>query len=474
MEYAMRQWLLHYFPPAVLEQLVRRRHGRRAGTGRSSSIRQVMQGLHPHDYRLFRWLCLGQGEPQLAHLQRVMLQVARAPQRMPLIWLVVNPVGRSLLRGGQWSSGQAAQLDGESVTLLQPAPAAYTVQYLDGGKTFTGVREAQLFRSKAATAAQPPYGVGDMVWVEHDGSRAKAVVTRATAQWHVRRAGGATATVKVTRLEPSAVQRPQWAAQGVHQGQAPWRAAMPARWGELHSSANVLHAPLPAARKSAAPESAAPLQGVWQDATEMAQRTARQAVLETTRRALTELQRAAQRGAAQGAAEANFGAAQARAQQGAHAGTFTPEQRAKLLEHIRKGVHAGVMGTAASAVPEFAYEEDALLPMTVQGLPPSSARFAGSRCMSRCTDPTDPGACHAQRCTRTGAQPLLHATGVPLNVQHQDDVRVLQDVGPLLCDDWVGVARAESAGQVRLCPQCHGFLMSSLQLRSPNTLLLVR
>lgn len=443
----MRRWLLQHFEPTVLEQLVRRSGHR---PGQCSTIRQIMAGLHPHDYRLLRWLCQGQGPPQTAHLQQVIRQVASKPQQMPLVWLVANPIGRSLLAGGSWSSGQTALLGQETVTLIQRAPSAYSIRYADGGKSYKGAQEKQLFDTRNGPAHSRPYAVGASVWVAHQGERSRATITAVLPQWNVRH-NGKTRVVRESQLTASEMY-PQWAADHPAEGYAPWAHNIHTQWGTAKQ------------RKSASK----PLKGVWKEASEEAQRTARLAVLETTRRALAELQRAAKRGAQQGASEANLEAVQKRVQQGAEAGTFTAEQRQKLLQEIREGVQNGVLGESADT-PEYAYEEEALLPMTVQGLPAEAVRFTGKRCMSRCTDPA---ACHAQRCTHDGAQPLTTAQGVPLTTAK--DGSLLRDIVPQLCPDWVTVAQTEAEGRIQLCPQCHGFLMASLQLRSPNTLLVVR
>lgn len=442
-----RRWLLQHFEPTVLHQLVRQR------PVRQSSIRQIMGGLHPQDHRLLDWLCYGTGPSQPAHLQQIIAQVASRPQHMPLVWLVANPIGRSLLAGGGWHGGQKAELDGETVTLIKPAPSLFAVKYSDGGKAYSGVQEGQLFDAQTGPAAGGRFGVGDTAWVAHAGQRHQATITHVTPQWVVRSSTGTKQTVKEGRLASSALQ-PVWAADHPTQGYAPWAQKVNTRWG----SASM--------QKKTSPQP--PLQGVWKEANLVAQRAARLAVLDTARRALGDLQRAAKQGAEQGAAEANLAAVKTRVQQGAHAGTFTQEQRDQLLEHIRQGVQQGVGGQTAST-PEYAYEEEALLPMTVQGLPPENVRFTGQRCMSRCTDP---GACHAQRCTRDGATPLTSVQGAPLLADR--DARLLHDVIPYLCPDWVTVAKDEAQGQIRLCPQCHGLLMASLQLRSPNTLLVVR
>lgn len=446
----MRRWLLQHFEPTVLEQLVRQLPD--AQPGRCSTIRQIMDGLQPHDYRLFQWLCQGQGPPQPAHLQRVIRQVASAPQKMPLVWLVANPIGRSLLAGG-WSGGQTAQLEGETVTLLKPAAAVYHVRYADGGQTYHGVQEAQLFDSRTGPGHSRPYAVGASVWVEHQGARSRAAITAVKSQWKVRHGNGTTSVVQGSQLTASGMHA-QWTANHPEQGYAPWAHSIRTRWGQ------------PAWGRQAS--STKPLKGVWKEASEEAQRSARLAVLETTRRALAELQRAAKRGAQQGAAEANLAAVQKRVQKGAEAGTFTAEQREKLLQEIREGVQNGVLGDSADT-PEFAYEEEAVLPMTVQGLPTEAVRFSGKRCMSRCTDPA---ACHAQRCTHNDAQPLTTTQGMVLKANK--DANLLRDIAPQLCADWVTVAQTEAEGRIQLCPRCHGFLMASLQLRSPNTLLVVR
>jgi hypothetical protein len=265
-------------------------------------------------------------------------------------------------------------------------------------------------------------------------------------QWLVRGNAGPQ-TVAEGRLQSSQLQ-PVWAAEHPTVGYAPWTQ-------QLHTQV-----PQTSPRQ--------PLRGIWKEASAVAQRTARLAVLDTTRQALSDIQRAAKRGAEQGAQEANLSAVRKRVQSGAEAGTFSPEAREKLLKEIREGVHIGVSGTAATT-PEYAFEEDAVLPMTVQGLPPETVRFEGRRCMSRCTDP---GACHAERCTHGGAKPLTTIQGAALRVDK--DRGLIHDIVPLLCPDWVTVATVEAEGCVQLCPQCHGYLMASLQLRSPNTLLVVR
>jgi hypothetical protein len=440
-----RRWLLQHFEPAVLEQLVR------GQPGSGSSIRQIMAGLHPQDHRLLQWLCHGTGPSQPAHLQQVIEQVARQPHRLPLVWLVANPIGRSLLAGGSWHGGQTAQLDDETVKLLKRDPALYAVKYSDGGQPYSGVKEAQLFDARSGQTTSPPYRVGATVWVKFKGERSKAAITHVTPQWVVRLGSGEKQTVKEGRLKSSQM-HPMWAADHPAEGYAPWAQGIHTRWGTA------------AQRK----QRGKPLQGVWKEASAVAQRTARLAVLDTARRALGNLQRAAKRGAEQGAAEANLAAVQTRVQQGAHAGTFTAEQREQLLAQIREGVQNGVGGQTA-ATPEYAYEEEALLPMTVQGLPPETVRFSGNRCMSRCTDPA---ACHAQRCTRNGAKPLTSVQGTPLLATK--DAGLLHDVVPLLCPDWVEAAKVEAQERILLCPQCHNFLMAGLQLRSPNTLLVVR